>query len=105
MFIPLFDVEAGLLNWWEVFNGLDVALAATSLLAALLAIAALVTEQQSVRQLAGVMAGLTFGLASTFVPDTIGNGGGNTAAGLWVVAGTGAVAFSGAVLIAISNPD
>jgi hypothetical protein len=102
MFLPLFEVEAGSLNWWEVFNGLDIALTAACALAALLALAALIGGQRPVRQLAGVAAGVTFGLAFTFVPDTIGSTAENTGAGLWVVAGTGAVALLGAVLIASS---
>jgi hypothetical protein len=102
MFLPLFEVEAGSLNWWEVFNGLDVALTTVCALAALLALAALISGQRTAHQFAGVAAGVTFGLAITFVPDTIGSTAENTGAGLWVVAGTGAVALLGAVLTASS---
>jgi hypothetical protein len=107
MFIPLFEgYETGSLNWWETFQGLDVVLAGACGIAALLALASLTTGHRTIRQLAGIAAAVTFGLAFTFVPDRIGSGEYEGAkAGLWIVAATGAIALAGAVVIAASKSD
>jgi hypothetical protein len=92
------------LNTWEAFHGLDIAMAAGCGIAAGLAVAALLSRRGVLGRLAGIAGALLFGLTFAVVPDTIDEPK-FTRAGLWVVAGTGAIGLVGAVLVAFSRPD
>jgi hypothetical protein len=92
------------LNTWQLFHGLDIAMAAACAIAAGLAVAALLSRHRVMGQLAGLAGALLFGLTFAVVPDTIDDPE-YTRAGLWVLAGTGAVGLVGAVLVAFSRPD
>jgi hypothetical protein len=91
-------------NWWQTFHGLDIALAAACAVAVCLAFLTLRTRHRAVRQLLGIACGVTFGLAFAVIPDTIHSPEG-ARAGLWLVAGTGAVTLAGALVLALSNRD
>jgi FtsH-binding integral membrane protein len=91
-------------NWWQTFNGLDIALAASGAVAFCLAVFTLRTRHRAVRQLLGIACGVTFGLAFAVIPDTIHDPEG-ARAGLWIVAGTGGITLAGALVLALSNRD
>jgi hypothetical protein len=59
------------LNSWELFHGLDIAMAAASAAAAGLAVAALLSRHGVWARLAGIAGALLFGLTFAVVPDTI----------------------------------
>src|ERR671919_63495 len=87
------------LNTWEAFHGLDIAMAVVCAIAAGLAVAALLSHRGVLARLAGIAGALLFGLTFAVVPDAIDDPE-YTRAGLWVVAGTGAIGLVGAVLVA-----
>jgi hypothetical protein len=107
MFLPVWDIPiAGEdpQNWWEGFNGLDIALAVACVISACLSTIARMSRRGVVERLAGIAGALAFGLAFAIIPDTI-HDAEYADVGLWVAAGTGAIAFVGAVLVAVAGPD
>ena len=107
MFLPVYDYaeHGGLsLSWWETFSGLDIAVAAASGIAAILALIALITRHRVVTALSAIAGAVAFGFADAFVAEVLHDTEG-VRAGFWIVGGTGALALAGAVLIAISRTD
>jgi hypothetical protein len=102
MFLPFASYEGESINWWETFNGLDIALVAACILTGGLALATLISGNRAVRHLTGIAAAVTFGLAFALIPDTIHDSEG-AGAGRWLVAGTAALALAGAVVIGLAR--
>jgi hypothetical protein len=104
MFLSFIEFEGESANWWEAFDGLDIALLAACVVTAGLALAALTSGNRAILQLTGIAAAMTFGLAFAVIPDTIHDSDG-AGTGRWVVGGTGAIALAGGVIVALSKPD
>jgi hypothetical protein len=104
MFLPYTEFASQSLNWWKWFNGFDIALLVSCVLATGLALAALVARHPQVPRLAGIAAGVTFGFTFGSIPGAIDIREGIKTS-IWIIGGTGAVALAGAVLVAISKTD
>jgi hypothetical protein len=105
MFLPVYDYAEGgglSLSWWEVFSGLDVAVAVAAGIAAILALIALVTRNRVVTQLSIIAGAMVFGLAFAFVAEVLDDTEG-VRAGFWIVGGAGAMTLAGAVAVSLSK--
>jgi hypothetical protein len=109
MFLPAYRIVGSLifrdpLNWWEIYNGLDIALTAACAITACLALLALSSANVVTRQLAVIAGAVVFGLAFAAIPGAIDDPTGYRA-GFWITAGAGTIPLAGAVFLSLSDRD